>query len=136
MPARKIRVEVFDDDGNRYTVAFQGRVTREKALRILDIVELLGGMRGISPKWSRNISELSKYDKVQFVIDKHFPVVWFSSKEVHSIYEEEIKEPISLSTVSTYLSRMADRGILMKNRVSGRQKYRMLTQIVKRVIVR
>jgi len=93
-------------------------------------------MREISPKWSRNISELSKYDKVRLVIDKHFPTVWFSSKEVHSIYEEEFKEPISLSTVSTYLSRMAERGVLMKNRVSGRRKYRMLTQIVKRVMVR
>ena len=136
MPARKMRVEVFDDDGNRYTVAFQGRVTQEKALRILDIVELLGGMRGISPKWNRNISELSKYDKVRLVIDKHFPIIWFYSKEVHAIYEEEFKEPISLSTVSTYLSRMAERGVLIKNRVSGRRKYRMLTQIVKRAMIR
>ena len=134
MPARKMRVEVFDDDGNRYTITFQGRVTREKALRIFDIVELLGGMRGFSPKWGRNVSELSKYDKVRLVIDKHFPTVWFSSREVQSIYEEEFKEPISLSTVSTYLSRMADRGFLMKNRASGRWKYRMVTEIMKRAM--
>jgi lysine/ornithine N-monooxygenase len=136
MPARKMRVEVFDDNGNRYTISFQGRVTREKALRIFDIVELLGGMRGFSPKWGRNISKLSKYDKVRLVIDKHFPTVWFSSREVQSIYEEEFKEPISLSTVSTYLSRMADRGFLMKNQASGRRKYRMVTEIMKRVMVR
>jgi len=136
VPARKMRVKVSDDDGNRYTIAFQGRVTREKALRILDIVELLGGMRGINPKWSRDISELSKYDKVRLIIDKYLPIVWFSSREVHSIYGEEFKEPISLSTVSTYLSRMVERGVLMKNRVSGRRKYRMLTQIVKRAMIR
>jgi len=134
MAARKMRVEVFDDDGNRYTITFQGRVTREKALRILDIVELLGGMRGFSPEGGRNVSELSKYDKVRLVIEKHFQIVWFSSREVQSIYEEEFKEPISLSTVSTYLSRMADRGFLMKNQARGRRKYRMVTEIMKRVM--
>jgi len=50
MPARKMRVEVFDDDENRYPTTFQGQVTQEKVLRIFDIVELLGGMRGFSPK--------------------------------------------------------------------------------------
>jgi hypothetical protein len=60
MPARKMRVEVFDDDENRYPITFQGQVTQEKVLRIFDIVELLGGMRGFSPKWGRNVSELSK----------------------------------------------------------------------------
>ncbi|NIR86806.1 hypothetical protein GWO13_04220 [Candidatus Bathyarchaeota archaeon] len=135
MPARKMRVEVFDDDGNRYTITFQGRVTREKALRILDIVELLGGMRGFGPKRGRNISELTKYDKVQLVIEKHFPIVWFSSREVQSIYEEDFKELIGLSTVSTYLSRMADRGVLVKKRVGGRREYRMATEMMKRVMV-
>jgi hypothetical protein len=60
MPARKMRVEVFDDDENRYPITFQGQVTREKVLSIFDVVELLGGIRGFSPKWGRNVSELSK----------------------------------------------------------------------------
>jgi hypothetical protein len=120
----KERVEVFDDNWNRYTIVFQGSVTREKALHIFDIVELLGRIRGFSPKRGRNVSELSKYDKVHLVIGKHFPTVWFSCREVESIYEEEFKQPISLSTVSTYLSRMADRGFLMKNQSSGCLDYR------------
>jgi hypothetical protein len=49
MPARKIRVELFDSDGNRYTIAFEGQVTRDKALRLLDLVELLGGAPGECP---------------------------------------------------------------------------------------
>ena len=49
MPARKIRVELFDSDGNRYTIAFEGQVTRDKALRLLDLVELLGGAPGEGP---------------------------------------------------------------------------------------
>ena len=52
----------------------------------------------------------SRLEKVQLVIQKNFPLIWFSSKDFQSIYEQELKEPISLSTVSTYLSRMATKG--------------------------
>lgn len=122
-------MEVFDGSGNRYTITFQGQVTREKALRLLDLVELLGGMPTDNPEWNRAASDLSKFDKVRLIINKNFPIVWFSSRDVQSTYEQELKEPISLSTVSTYLSRMADRGVLAKSRMSNRWRYRAITKI-------
>jgi DNA-binding transcriptional ArsR family regulator len=131
MPARKIRVELFNGSGDRYTITFEGQVTREKALRLLDLVELLGGAPTINPGWNRPTSELSKIDKIRLLVEKRFPIGWFSSKDIQSTYEEEFKEPISLSTVSTYLSRMADRGILIKNGTSNRRRYRIVTEISK-----
>jgi hypothetical protein len=85
MPARKVRVDVFDTEGNRYSITFEGHVTRDKALRLLDMVELLGGMPGGSnPGAGSTIpgNELSKYDKVRIIVQRHFPVVWFSSREI------------------------------------------------------
>jgi hypothetical protein len=118
MPARKIRVELFDSEGNRYTIGFEGQVTREKAIRLLDLVELLGGS---SNENSSTISGsplqnkvLSRFEKVQMVIQKNFPLIWFSSRDIQSIYEQELKEPVSLSTISTYLSRMANKGMLLR----------------------
>jgi len=131
MPARKMRVEIFNGNGDRYTLTFEGQVTREKALRLLDLIELLGGMPTMNSGWNRPISELSKIDKIRLVVEKSFPIGWFSSRNVQSTYEEEFKEPISLSTVSTYLSRMVDRGILAKNRSSNRRRYRIITEISK-----
>lgn len=129
MPARKIRVEVFDGDGNRYIVTFEGHVTRDKALRLLDIVELLGGMPRPGAELDQRNPELSKFDKIRYIVKANFPVVWFSSRDVQTTYEQKLKEPISLSTVSTYLSRMADRGGLEKNKMSNRLQYRMTTEI-------
>jgi hypothetical protein len=129
MPAKKMRVEVFDGGGNRYAVTFEGQVTREKALRLLEIVELLGGMPGSNPSESQTISDLTKQEKVRLLVGRNFPIVWFSSKDVQNLYEKELKEPISLSTVSTYLSRMADRGILAKSSTSNKKRYRIVTQI-------
>ena len=126
-----MRVEIFNGSGDRYTITFEGQVTREKALRLLDLVELLGGVPTVNPRWNRPTSEFSKIDKIRFVVEKSFPIGWFSSRDVQSTYEEEFKEPISLSTVSTYLSRMADRGILTKNRVSNSLRYRIITEVSK-----
>ena len=129
MPAKKMRVELFDNEGNRYSVSIEGEVTRDKALRILDLVELLGGMpAGASkPGISTAVStrELSKFDKVYTVVQKHFPLVWFSSREVQYMYEQELREPISLSTVATYLARLNAKGSVMKTGTANKLKYKI-----------
>jgi hypothetical protein len=130
MPAKKMRVELFDSEGNKYTVSFEGQITREKALRLLDMVELLGGVPAGEGNPEGNIptviNQLNKYNKVRMIIQKHFPLVWFSSREVQLVYEQELKEPISLSTVATYLYRMASKGMLAKAGASNRLKYRLV----------
>jgi hypothetical protein len=133
MPARKIRVELFDSDGNRYTIAFEGQVTRDKALRLLDLVELLGG----APSETLSLSNvpnvptksLSRFEKVQLVIQKNFPLIWFSSKDIQSVYEQELKEPVGLSTISTYLSRMAIKGLLLRTGGSNNLKYKTIPNV-------
>ena len=126
MPAKKMRVEVFDETGNRYTVTFDGNVTRDKALRLLDIVELLGGMPSVNTEESEPVSELPKLEKMRLIVGKHFPIIWFSAKDVQTVYEQELKEPVSLSMVSTYLTRMAERGMLMKSGFSNSKRYRLI----------
>ncbi len=133
MPARKIRVELFDSDGNRYTIAFEGQVTRDKALRLLDLVELLGGApaegsnNGTRP--ALPVRKLSRFEKVQIVIQKNFPLVWFSSKDIQSVYEQELNEPVSLSTVSTYLSRLSSKGMLLRTGGQNNLKYKSSTNM-------
>jgi len=128
LPARKMKVDVIDGSGNRYTVAFAGNVTRDKAIRLLEIVELLGGIPDNANE-SSQARDLSKFDKIRLIIEKHFPIVWFSSREVQAMCEQELKTPISLSTVSTYLSRLAERGILVKGGSSSNLRYRIITQV-------
>jgi len=133
LPARKMRVELFDSDGNRYTIAFEGQVTRDKALRLLDLVELLGGAPSEGTAINSNASlpsrVLSRFEKVQVIIQKNFPLVWFSSSDVQSVYEQELREPVGLSTISTYLSRMASKGLLLRTGGSNNLKYKTAPNI-------
>lgn len=128
-----MRVELFDNEGNRYTIAFEGQVTRDKALRLLDLVELLGGTPSeASPITNPALPparQMSRFEKVQTVVQKNFPLIWFSSKDIQAVYEQEFKEPISLSTISTYLSRMASKGMLMRTGASNNLKYKTAPNI-------
>jgi hypothetical protein len=138
MPARKMRVELFDSEGNRYTIAFEGQITRDKAVRLLDLVELLGGMPGenTNPGISGPVAgkSSSRFEKVRSVIQKSFPLIWFSSREVQSVYEQELKEPVSLSTISTYLARMTNRGLLLRAGDGNNLKYKAAPQVPRATI--
>jgi hypothetical protein len=132
-----MRVELFDGEGNRYTVAFEGQITRDKALRLLDLVELLGGMPNeTAAKTTDNPQNLhsSRLDKVRSVIQRSFPLVWFSSRDVQGVYEQEMKEPIALSTVSTYLSRLAAKGLLLRTGESNNLRYKSISKVVQSAI--
>ena len=128
MPTKKMRVEIFNN-GDRYTITFEGQVTREKALRLLDLAELLGGMPAVNSGSNRSATEMPKIDKLRLVVEKSFPVGWFSSRDIQSAYEAQFNEPITLSTVSNYLSRLADRGILIKGGASNQRRYKIMTAL-------
>jgi len=133
MPAKKMRVELFDNEGNKYTVAFEGQITRDKAIRLLDLVELLGGMPNDNPTQSSGQSigvvNYSRIEKVRSLVQKNFQLIWFSSRDVQTAYEQELREPVTLSTVSTYLSRMAGKGWLLRAGEGNSLKYKLAPSI-------
>ncbi|MEM2198646.1 MAG: hypothetical protein QXE49_07560 [Nitrososphaerota archaeon] len=108
MPARrKVRLEVVGDDGDRLTVILEGRVTREKIMQLADLVDLYGGGAA-----ERVPAVENKLTRLARLIEKRFPYTDFTSRDVAEAYEIEYGEKLSLSTASTYLSRLAERGFL------------------------
>jgi hypothetical protein len=137
MPAPKMRVEIFDNNGNRYTLTVEGQITRDKALQLYDVMGLLGGMpTETSVNSSNNVfqTELSRFEKVHMVIQKSFSLIWFTSKEIQAIYEQELKEPIGLSTVSTYLTRMTKKSLLIRVGTGNNVKYKTAPNSLQSVI--
>lgn len=128
MPVKKVRIDVFNN-GDRYTISFEGKITRDKILHLLDLIELLGGIYPVDSRTVSPASQKSKVEKVRLAAHKNFSIGWFSSKELQSAYEMQFNEPICLSTVSTYLSRLADRGFFIKKVVSNRISYRVMNAI-------
>ena len=123
MRPRRLKVEFYDAEGVRHTIAIDGPVSREKVGRILDLVELMGGTSRTSPTGLR-LSQ-RKFDKLTGMIISQLKDRAFSSTEVKRAFESSFQEKIPLSTVSTYLTRLLDRGVLEREEQSDGLVYRV-----------
>jgi hypothetical protein len=55
----------------------------------------------------------------------------FSSKDIKKRYEERIGKPIQLSTIATYLLRLYDKGLLIRNRRGKEYVYKATAILLK-----
>ena len=100
MTGKRIRIDVQDKDGAKYDFKIEGNVTREKVLKIFELMDLIN----IEEQPEGTTTE-SVGGKILHVVDKYYPAGRFTSTEILEKYEDEFNEPIKLSVISTYLSR-------------------------------
>jgi hypothetical protein len=110
MRPRRLKVEFYDTEGVRHSITIDGPVTKEKVSKILDMVELMSG----TPQASATALGLSprKFDRLASTIMSQLRGRSFTSSDARKTFETTFREKIPLSTVSTYLTRLADRGVL------------------------
>ncbi len=115
MAKKRIRIDMEDADGAKYDIKLEGNVTREKVLKIFEMMDLMNIEQG--PE-TPNLDSIG--GKIWNIIDKHFPVGKFTSSEILEKYEDEYEEPIKLSVISTYLSRFSSKGKIERSK-KGRE---------------
>ena len=123
MSSRKLKLDVNDEDGNKLSITITGDLNRNKILQVLDFVELFNG-NSLSDERTSTIN-LSKFKKLQLVIQRKFPIGWFSSQELMIAYEDILDEPINLNTVSTYLYRLNKKKVLIRAGSFAERKYKL-----------
>lgn len=122
---KRIRFEIVDDSGDRLVLIFEGRLSREKLMQMADLMELYGGLAGGREREEEEYYENSKLGKLERILGKYFPFGYFNSRDVVEAYMTEYREPITLSTVSTYLARLAERGYLERHKSGNQVRYRL-----------
>ena len=105
MAKKRIKIDLEDIDGAKYNFSVEGNVTRDKVLKIFELMDLIN----IEEPQNGPILD-SIGSKIWNIIDKYFPMGKFTSSEVLEKFEDDYGEPIKLSIISTYLSRFALKG--------------------------
>jgi len=123
LAVKRVRVDFYDDSGCRHTIAVEGPLTRDKIGRILDYAELMGGLQSQPPLGASTRYGRTKLDRIRDLVLHKLRDTVFSSHEVRNVYQEFYGEPIPLTTVATYLSRLVDRGLMRRSGSSGRWRY-------------
>ena len=121
--SRKLKIEFYDPDGVKHSITVDGPVSREKVSRILDLVEVMSG----TPKANPTALGLSakKLDRLTSSILSHLRDRQFTSSDAKKMFERTFGEKIPISTVSTYLSRLVDRGLLERRPDQAVLRYRV-----------
>jgi hypothetical protein len=115
MAKKRIRIDMEDSDGARYDIKLEGNVTRDKVLKIFEMMDL---MNIEEEQEITNIDSVGA--KIWHIVDKFFPMGKFTSTNILEKYEDEYNEPVKLSIISTYLSRFSSKGKIDRIR-TGRE---------------
>ena len=115
MAKKRIRIDMEDADGARYDIKLEGNVTREKVLKIFEMMDL---MNIEEEQETTNMDSIGS--KIWHIVDKFFPIGKFTSTNILEKYEDEYNEPVKLSIISTYLSRFSTKGKIDRIR-TGRE---------------
>ncbi len=121
MARKRIRIDMEDADGAKYDIKLEGNVTRDKVLKIFEMMDLMNIEQG--PE-APNLDSIG--GKIWNIVDKHFPVGEFTSTEILEKYEDEYNEPIKLSVISTYLSRFASKGRVERSKTGREWSYQTI----------
>jgi hypothetical protein len=121
---KKVKVEVTDEEGTTYSLALQGKFSQDKLMRMMELIDFFGQGDRNTPH-ALLPDESTTYGKILKLIQSSYSMKEFSSADIARDYEERTGSPISLSTVSTYLSRQADRGILSRQKFGNSWVYRV-----------
>jgi len=121
MAKKRIRIDMEDSDGARYDIKIEGNVTRDKVLKIFEMMDLMN-----IEEEEATINMDSVGSKIWHIVDKFFPMGKFTSANILEKYEDDFNEPVKLSVISTYLSRFSSKGRIDRVRTGREWTYQTI----------
>jgi hypothetical protein len=123
---RKIRIELEDNEGDRYNLSLEGKFSKEKMIRVFDLIESFEDKttkESTSPAYDDTSSLASR---IWSIIQDKCHNSTFTSAFIFNKYNEVYKEKLQLSVISTYLSRFFARNKLARIKHGKEWVYSMI----------
>jgi len=120
MKQKRIRINLEDTEGAKFKFDIEGNVTKDKVLKLFELMDFMN----IEEEQTPDLDSVG--GKIWNVVENHFPTGKFTSSDVLEKYEDEYKEPIKLSIVSTYLARFASRNRIERKRTGREWSYQII----------
>jgi hypothetical protein len=121
---KRIKLEFFDRTGVKHSIAIEGDVTADKVNNLLEYAEIVAGSSNQRIPLAPGVQD-SKMNRLLDVINTRLVDRSFDSREILQSYTDAWGEEFTLGAVSTYLSRLVDRGILERTGSPSHWFYRL-----------
>ena len=106
----KIKIEFSDDSGTKYSFNIEGS-SKDNVNKLIDFAQT------ISAKQTPMVDHESidtNFAKLYGLLESRFRFGLFTSSDVLQAYQQDFQTPTSHSIISTYLSRLTQRGLLTR----------------------
>jgi hypothetical protein len=116
---KKIKIELQDDDGDKYNVSLQGKFSKEKMLKVFELIESFDNKSLIKKTNIEHQHEMTNLhstlgSRLWNIIQDKLIQRNFTSSQVLNFYNDIYNQRIQLSIVSTYLARFFARNKLTR----------------------
>lgn len=101
---KKIKIELEDENGERYNLTLQGSLSKEKIMNVIEFVQLFD-KNSIDSSFEHRESDTKLGSKLWNLIIENFKYHTFTSSDLLRIYQDLYYQSIQLSVISIYLSR-------------------------------
>ncbi len=118
---KRVKIELEDEDGTKYTLALEGKFSREKLMKAVDMLEVMDVP--FDKNYPKPPDEGTFFGKVMILLETSFSAGDFSSADVAREFEERYNQPVRLSTVSTYLARLAEKQYIKREKFGNSWVY-------------
>lgn len=124
----KVKIEIVKDDGTKIRIEVPAN---DPEL----IYTYLKTLQSISSKSQPNeefleANESSKViDRVEDLVKNEFGLTIFTLSDIYRLYKLKYNDNVSKSTLSTYLNRLVEYGVLIREGRRGRYKYRLKMRV-------
>jgi len=130
---KRVKFELEDERGRRSFHIVEGPVSRNDLMKTMDALELMDQSLERTPHAP---DEGTFFGKVQTLLETSFAAGDFSSSDMAREFEDKYSQPVKLSTISTYLARLADKQYVKRERFGNSWVYRRVylkpTQVAER----
>lgn len=116
---KKIKIELEDENGEKYNLSLQGALSKEKIMNVIEFVQLFD-KNSIDSSFEHKESDTKLRSKLWKLIIENFKYHTFTSSDIQRIYQDLFYQSIQLSVISTYLSRFYLKKQLNRSR-NGKQ---------------
>ncbi|MHA1300171.1 MAG: hypothetical protein ACTSO9_12185 [Candidatus Helarchaeota archaeon] len=134
---RKIEIS-FDEKGNVKKLTFGEDVATSKIMEIVNNLRNLPKnnlpsttqethVQSIPKEMGLEFEDLSIMDKLLILI-KQIKYGWFTSRDIQDLYKNEYGEEVRISTISTYLSRLFEDGVLDRRGSRKRREFQLISE--------
>ncbi len=126
--AKKVKIEFEDEDGTKIKIEIPYN-DPEKIYLYLKSLQSLSSTSSHIQQLNDRYDDKKIIEKVEELIKLEFGASYFTLSDIYALYKLKYNEEIPKSTLSTYLNRLYEYGVLDRIGKRGRYKFRYLKSV-------